>query len=482
MNDVCPFLPALLTITTDQSKVGESTIDMLTDDVLLHIFRLYLNHREARRRKWHKLIHVCQRWRSLVLVSPYHLGLQLEFTGKRPITEMLDVWPPFPITIRTRNNNSRPSERYDNILAALNSKHYDRVCEITLDISTWDLERIVTTLQKSFPELTHLDVSVYDDDLEPVLPDSFLAGSAPRLQNLSLDRVSFPAMQKLLLSANDLVSLCLLGNPDSRCVSPEMMATCLSAMSRLKYLSIDFQSRQCHPHSASRCFLPANRSVLPALASFEFDGASTYLEGVVAHINAPRLQCLHIHFFTDLLIHAPQLHRFISDAEDLNKPYEASMYVSIDYVEIELAQPMPADCHKKEFVIIIPFAKSYRPLSSIAHVFRSYLPRFSTLERLVINDCTSRGLPLPAWNDYDYLLDLLYPFAAVKDLCLYHEIGLHVGYALRQLTEEGSAAEVLPMLQNIFIKSSESSVQEEISGFAAERNLSGHPVAVRHVE
>jgi hypothetical protein len=335
-------------------------------------------------------------------------------------------------------------------------------------------------MQKPFPKLRHLEVSA-GDYLEPALPDSFLAGSAPRLQTLSLTGISFPAMQKRPLLANGLVSLRLLDYPDSGRVLPETMTTCLSALPRLKYLSIDFRSRRCDPRSVYGHPLPVTRSVLPALSSFEFDGAGSYLENLVAHIDAPQLQCLRIHFVTDLTSHAPQLHRFISHAEELNKLYEASVRFSPPAVEIQLAQhPQARD--NKEFMMTIPFLRFDRPISSICHVFHG-LPPFSTLKSLVIKDCTSNGLPLPDSNDDNCLLEVLHPFPAVKDLYLCHEIGLRVGCALQELSEE-RVPEVLPALQNIFVRFAESSsrVQEAIRVFAAAKQRTGQHVTVHLIE
>jgi len=66
-------------------------------------------------------------------------------------------------------------------------------------------------MQKPFLELTDLRLAIYGDDgLVPILPDSFLGGTAPRLLSLDLFNVPFPALPKLLLSATHLVYLSLL--------------------------------------------------------------------------------------------------------------------------------------------------------------------------------------------------------------------------------------------------------------------------------
>ena len=62
------------------------TIDILSDDVLLQIFRFYQvvgpNIFSYRAQKWRTLVHVCRSWRGIVFASPYHLDLQLVCTAR----------------------------------------------------------------------------------------------------------------------------------------------------------------------------------------------------------------------------------------------------------------------------------------------------------------------------------------------------------------------------------------------------------------
>jgi len=182
----------------------------------------------------------------------------------------------------------------------LNSKHHDRVCETRLQRvppSLW--ERIAAAMQTSFPELTNLSVSaVTQNDLNldtpEVLRDSFLGGSVPRLRSFALSGIPFPAMQKLLLSANHLVRLDLFDLPQSGYISPEAMVTCLSALPKLEYLSITFLSPRSPPGSESRRLPPLPRSVLPTLTSLSFRGAHEYLECIISQIDAPLVLLLTI--------------------------------------------------------------------------------------------------------------------------------------------------------------------------------------------
>src|SRR6266478_5903332 len=72
-------------------------------------------------------------------------------------------------------------------------------------------------------------------------------------------------------------------------ISPEVMATLLSALSGLKTPFLDFRSPQSRPDWESRRPPPSKRSVIPALKYFSFKGVIEYLEDLVAFIDAPQL-------------------------------------------------------------------------------------------------------------------------------------------------------------------------------------------------
>ena len=78
-----------------------------------------------------------------------------------------------------------------------------------------------------FPQPTPPRHDPYDETV-PVLPDSFLGGSAPRLRLIRLDRVPFPGLSECLLSATYLVHLQLRGIPHSGYISSEVMTSASS--------------------------------------------------------------------------------------------------------------------------------------------------------------------------------------------------------------------------------------------------------------
>jgi hypothetical protein len=103
-------------------------------------------------------------------------------------------------------------------------------------------DKVLAAMQAPFPALTDLQLWCGSDETAPVIPDTFLGGSAPLLQSFTANAILYPGLPKLLSSATHLAKLQLWDIPDSTYISPEAMATCLSASSRLEQLSLQFRS------------------------------------------------------------------------------------------------------------------------------------------------------------------------------------------------------------------------------------------------
>jgi hypothetical protein len=213
--------------TANWCGIGQTTIDILPDEVLLEIFDCYVVEADEDRKteEWHILVHVCQKRRYVVFQSPLRLNLRILCSGGTPVRERLAVWPLLPITIRQYSPlTSKWGE--DNIIAALG--HNDRVCAIYLAVPSSLLESAFAAMQKTFVALKDLELHSLDDTA-PFISNSFLGGSAPHLRRLWSFRIPFPfpVLRKLLLSAPNLVILSLRDIPHSAYISPEAMVTCL---------------------------------------------------------------------------------------------------------------------------------------------------------------------------------------------------------------------------------------------------------------
>jgi hypothetical protein len=462
------------------------TIDDLPDDDLLAIFDLYvvryqdLDFRDSEydtKRKiesWQSLVHVCRRWRGLVLGSPRRLNLQLCCTTRTPARGTLDVWPALPLLIQ----GGVTETSVDNVIAVL--EHSDRICKINLDCHTnSQIGELWTAMQVPFPELAVLYLSYEDFSYLPVLPDSFLGGSAPRLRYLALVTVPFPGLPNLLLSATHLVNLYLHDIPHSGYISPEAMATCISMLGSLESLQLEFESPQSCPDRENRRSPPPSRSILPALTFFLFKGVSEYLEDLVSWIDSPRLRRLSTTFFNDIDLNTPKLNQFISRTPTLGACDEARLIFHSREALVRLRQFQSERSDDRMVEIKILCQASDWQLSSLAQICTLSLRLFSKMENLYIYEYLHSR---PNWKDdveNTEWFDLLLPFAAVKNLYLSKQFSPRIAPALQELTE-GRTTEVLPSLQNVLLEGFQPSepVPEGIAQFISARQLNNRPVAI----
>ena len=150
---------------------------------------------------WHRLVHVCRKWRDVAFGSPRRLNLRLYCTHTTPVRKMLHIWPVLPIVLSVPRYKWRCA---DDLIAAL--EHNDRICQMYFQkLPRLLFETISAAMEQPFPALTRLVLLAGNP--VPVLPDSFLGGSAPQLQRLCLSGIPFPGLPKLLLSATRLTDL-----------------------------------------------------------------------------------------------------------------------------------------------------------------------------------------------------------------------------------------------------------------------------------
>ncbi len=453
-------------------------IDVLPDDVLIGIFDFYVNPScgvKAEIEKWQSLVHVCRRWRSLIFRSPRRLDLRLCCTPETPARDTLDVWPPLPLIVR--GTNMSLLSYVDNIIAVLGQSN--RVCEVSLyDLADWQLEKVLAAMQVPFPELTEFRLSSHDET-PPVIPNSFLGGSAPRLEYFQLWGITFTGLPKLFLSTTQLAQLWLSDLPHSGYISPEGMVALLCSLSSLELLGLDFGDPQSHPDLESQSLPPSERSILPALDDFIFKGDIEYLEVLVTFIDTPQLNSLEINFFDpdQIGFDTPRLAQFINRTPTLRACDNA--HVKFD----NWITSVYFDARSGALEIGISFGEPDLQLSSIAQLCNSFSPLPSTVKDLYI-ELDDKDSPLVWTSDAienTLLVQFLLPFTAVKNLYLSKESALGIAAGLQELV--GSRiTEVLPCLQNIFVDGLDvepsGPLQENIWQFAGARRRSGHPIAI----
>jgi hypothetical protein len=382
----------------------------------------------------------------------------------------------FPLDISTISDEPASSASVDNIIAAL--ERNDCVCQIELiHLRSSQLKYVTdsSAMRKPFPELTdlHLRTCGYESPSEPILHDSFLGGIAPRLRSLQLYRIlGFPGLPRLLLSAPQLVKLDLDLNdtPSSGSISPRAMATSISALTSLESLHLRLPPLPVQEwRYPPRPRPPLTRSVLSSLTKIWFRGPNEYLEEILARIDAPRVNKMYTRF--PYLFDTVQLFQFISRSPTLRAPEKGCITFDAKLILVRFSsQTSDHDVLTMEIPYMGP--GSGREFSLLMQVCIPSLPPVSTLEDLYMRECAVH------WLDVENIpwLELLHPFAAVKNLYLEQRLVSGIARTLQDFVE-GRATEILPNLENIFLTWCQP-LHEGIEKFVAARRLTSHPVVV----
>jgi hypothetical protein len=415
-----------------------------------------------------------------VFHSPLRLHLELVCNANTPVKKTLDVWPrSFPIVIE--ESRLRLPLSGANIIAAL--EHHDRVSIIDLETTSTVLKRLYKVMKKPYPVLTRLYLHIRKS-AAPVLRDTFLGGSAPRLESLSLIGIPFPALPKLLPSCHDLVEVHLVDLPNTGYVLPEAMATALSALTKLKFVHIGFESPASRPDPASRP--PFTRAVLPALTRLVFHGASEYFEDLVARIDTPVIVSVDTLFFNQLDFDIPHFLQFIGRTQIPGSFEEAKLdfYDWVLYIHVGHRNPPGG----KEFQIaleigILCYALDWQ-VGCLAQICGKISPFLSNVERLHIDTSHPDREVISDWKDYvdnPQWLELFHAFSALQHMRIPHRPSGIIASALLELTGE-SVMDTLPMLRHLYLPSPSASTQQAMQPFISSRQHSNHPITVHLTE
>ncbi|KAH9169987.1 hypothetical protein EDB89DRAFT_2244339 [Lactarius sanguifluus] len=467
---------------------------MLTDNVLVEIFDFCRKDHDqcpsGHVWKWHLLVHVCRRWRQIIFASPRRLHLEILCTDGTPVRKNLGIWPAIPIVMQygLQDWDTITFDDEDNIIAAL--EHPDRICRARLYVTESQLGRITAVMQEPFPVLTCLSlyICISEDENVPVgvIPSGFLAGSAPRLQEIELDGIPFPALPTLLLSASDLVTLRLCDTPTIGYISPEVMVAHLAALPKLKLLDIEFKSDSL----PGRTLLPLmTRTVLPALKHSVFC-VCEYSEDFLARIDAPQLCCIEIYYVDEAVVDfaVPQLTDFINRSENLKRTLSKHCQIIVDDIEgiVDLYIGGPTDnvtCLQPETGICVYFLcngmdRKFLQLTSVlsrVSPILSHTIHFAIIPEGHEPSCEPSLPPDPSeeLNNIEWL-QVLRQFSSVQTLFV---AAMFAGYVSRALEDiaEVTATEVLPALELLCL---EDQPMSSVDRFIAIRRDSGRLVTI----
>jgi len=349
---------------------------------------------------------------------------------------------------------------------------------------------VATTLRKSFPVLTYLDLTC-DDSTFPVISMTCLGGSnTPCLQHLYLKHISFPQLPAPFSSAHNLVSLHLEEMPANGYVSPDAMARSLAVLTGLENLSVSFRRRISLSDQWGSHPDPQMRAILPSLTSFYYDGWSEYLEDFLARIDTPRVDFVNIKYFMHR-IQASQLYRFIERTENLKIDQftraRVHFYDDDSFFGLSRSQEAWRESHLDLRIVgEVPLEVQVRDM---VHLIGQLSATFSKVDDLFAHGnnviIQPGGIGITEW------LPLFRLFPAVETLRLSEELAVDITSTLEDIPEE-MVADVFPALRLIRVveckdDSPEDKAENEddwieqvgsIGRFLSLRQLSGFPVTI----
>ncbi|KAH9991028.1 hypothetical protein BJV77DRAFT_560787 [Russula vinacea] len=429
--------------------------------------------------KWHRLAHVCQKWRHIISMSPRRLDLRITCENEAPIESILRSWPTLPLVVRI--DASRKSKHLPrNVVVAL--RRPDRLCEIHLDVTSSVTRPIVEAIQKPFRALESIRITVRNATGPSILVrNAFLGGSAPHLREIELDGIAFPfsAIRQVLLSTNNLVELRLSKIPNDVYFSPDDLVTALSTLVQLKRLTVGFHSPDSRPPSSMT--RPRHQRVsLPSLAFLDFYGTSEYLEHFVAQIDLPVLTKILINLFNDIFFEIPHFCEFIPRLNTPGSPTSARVILYSKFVQVSFFhEANPGNEWYSLETSCIPLDWQ---LSFATQITSQLSPLLSSVHELTIAAGSEPSLEVPTGEedvDLTQWLELFQPFTHVTKVTVWEK--QLVPGIVRALLMEDLAPGVLPELTKLHLYGYPSipSVAKAAEQFAATRRLSGRTVDLK---
>jgi F-box associated protein len=483
---------------TRRKKSQRTTIEMLPEEILLKIFDLYRRQNDVdpfwgRLWKWHRLAHVCRKWRHVVTVSPRRLGLQiLCMPGGAPIESILDAWPSLPLSVSYTDPES--SSLSKNIIVALHRP--DRIYKINFTLSSSLIGSVVPMIQEPFPELERIQIKVQDTTGPPLIfRGSLLGGSAPRVRDIHLDGVAipFPAIRQVLSSTNSLVKLCLRNIPHDVYFSPVDLVNVLSTLIQLESLTISFRSPASRPPQpppppstmTGRPCTTKRTTTFSSLMYLYFDGAHEYLEEFISRIDLPHLQGITTSFFNQIIFEIPHFCQFISHIKALVFPIWVYITPTRKAVEVAFDHPYRI-CTLKTLCLRLDWQLSFvtQLMTQLSPFIRSNVPILIIGENFNLSPHMHSEV-----EDVDSAqwLELFQLFRNVNEVCIWErELVPEVVQALVTREEEEAdenviAAGVLPELKELYVRgySESPSVLKDVELFVEARRRAGRTIHVR---
>lgn len=470
-----------------------SAICKLPNNVLYDIFTLYgasvFSEPGGHKYWWQTLALVCSKWNSVIRSSPSHFLDELRFGNNdstlffknishqrgNSVAHSLERSPLLPLNIHyDLIHPSAQSSKEDEDDITILLQHLERVfsLQLRLSLSTWrSIAAATLGMPISCTCMEHIYLDTGDRATGFVLPDVFLKGHSPRLRTLMMIGIFPPSLSSLLLFPTRLTCLVLDGIPDSSHLPPRELFVHLSNMPQLQYLNIGFLS-------ATRLAGDVNltssldRVVLPYLKRFHFRGVCTYLDSLVANLDATAVYELVFTLFHQLRYTMPHVSAFLRRTKRFG----------FDGIRVNFwpdglvvsATPTISPSPKDVLCLRIPCARLDFQVASAAQICRALRPNFANMEDLFVKYHQNQLPTQSHGEEVDPALwrELLSQFRGMKTLWIssafVSDVTASMGYDTLQLLEE------LPILAWIVVE-----IHGDDTSAAAARSLSELLTSVR---
>jgi hypothetical protein len=477
-------------------KLRKTAIEMLPEEILLDIFDLYrldaVKRSGGRLWKWHCLAHVCKKWRHVISTSPHRLDLQILCEYGALVESIMDAWPTLPFAVRHNSSKSRSLSK--DIIVAL--RRPDRVCEIDFVLSSSLIGLIIPVIQEPLPGLERIRIMVKDTWRSLlIVRGTFLGGSSPLVREINLDGIgfTFPAIQQVLSSTNNLVKLQLSKIHNGIYFSPVELTNALSTLVHLESLIIGFHSpasRPPQPEPPPSAMTRQPRTTehstiftLSSLTHLDFHGDREYLEELVSQIDLPSLCKLTIKLFNHILFETRNFCQFIPPLNAFDPPTWVFITHSVESVNVRFIQAgKPSNGN---YYFETSCRRLDLQLSFVTQVTTQLSPFFlSSVQSLIIEKFLGGSMrPGVEYVDSARWLELFQPFSHVTRVHVRERQFVPSIVQALAMEEEGTnenvvAAGVLPELNSLYLDGyrDSPSVVEDAEQFVSSRRLTGRPV------
>ena len=450
----------------------------LDNESLLEIFSHYqLEHKDGwnGQLQWRTLTQICRRWRHLVYDLSSHLDIRLLLTNDSPSLDTLGHLPPLPLAIDYSDRTGTIAQRdEENIRCGL--QQHGRLLRLALWAPSSILHMLLEPMNKLFPRLEVLSLSSTTfEEMNLILPETF---QAPDLHHLALHGIGLPTRLPLLSSAIALSTLSLTNIGASSYFPPGHLVTQLQGLSNLEELSIGFAIPIPVPSTEGELLLaPISPVTSPSLRRLTFQGVDVYLDNLIAQINTPILEQLHLTLFFGIAFTLVNLNDFIRVTE-----LEGLECLVAKVVFNERGASMYVGCYKQQGIgelrLHVNCERLDWKIDSITQVCGALTKVVSTIEELTL-DLNVDGMPSDWENTLDSMLwhELLLPFIGVKKLHISPLLTLELSQALDSVPGE-LVFELLPELEELEIQLGIYHAKDAFSGFVQTRESVGRPVAL----